>query len=191
MTKAVIFDCFGVLITDALEAMLAQLRSTDPKKAARIVDAVEATNKGLMTLEAQRQQTAEIFGISVAEYLARLSEREVRNQPLFDYIQALRKEYKVGLLSNVSVSGLQSRFKSGELDAFFDVTVVSGEIGFAKPEARAYEIMAEKLGVRLDECVMIDDREPYCAGARAVGMQAVQYQSVEQLKQDLTPILKA
>ena len=42
----------------------------------------------------------------------------------------------------------------------------------AKPELEAYEYVADKLGVRLDECVFTDDRELFCEAARACGMQA-------------------
>jgi len=70
------------------------------------------------------------------------------------------------------------------------VVVASSNIGFAKPEARAYEITAEKLGVRLDECIMVDDVEAYCLGAEGVGMQAIRYQSFDQMKNELEVLLK-
>jgi HAD superfamily hydrolase (TIGR01509 family) len=69
--------------------------------------------------------------------------------------------------------------------------MVSAVIGFAKPGAKAYEAVAEKLGMRLDECVMIDDRQAYCEGARAIGMTAIQYSSMSRLKRELSAILEA
>ncbi len=71
----------------------------------------------------------------------------------------------------------------------FDTVVVSGEIGYAKPEPEAYEITADRLGVRLDACVFTDDREHFCEAARAVGMQAIHYQNVDQFRQDLEGVL--
>jgi putative hydrolase of the HAD superfamily len=93
------------------------------------------------------------------------------------------------MLSNINVPGLMRRFSEAEREEYFDVIVVSAEIGFAKPEAQAYEITADRLGVRLDECVFIDDREDFCEAARGVGMQAVFYQSFDQAKADLERIL--
>src|SRR6185369_3482431 len=95
---------------------------------------------------------------------------------LLEYIAELRTQYKIGMLSNIGRGGLERRFAPGELDRYFDVVVVSGDIGYAKPEAEAYEITADRLGVRLDECVFTDDREGYCEAARGVGMQAISYQ---------------
>ena len=191
MIKAIIFDLFGVLVTDALSAVIAELSTTQPAVAQQIVRIVAASNAGMLPHEESRAAVAELLGITVDEYAQRVRDGEVRNQPLFDYILELRKSYKTALLSNAGTKSLEVRFAPGELDNYFDVIVVSAVIGFAKPEARAYEIVAEKLGVRLDECVMIDDRGLYCEGARQIGMQAILYQSMPQLKRELGDILKA
>ena len=132
MIKAVIFDCFGVLITGA---------------------------------------------------------PEVKNLPLLDYIIVLKTDYKIGLLSNVTSTGLHSRFSDDELTSHFDVVVTSGEVGFAKPDAQAFEITADRLGVKLDECVMIDDQPAFCEAAVRLGMQAIQYDSFDQMKHELRVLL--
>jgi HAD superfamily hydrolase (TIGR01509 family) len=69
--------------------------------------------------------------------------------------------------------------------------VSSGEIGYAKPEPEAYEIVAQRLGVRLDECVFTDDRADFCEAARAVGMQAIEFTGLEQFRHALEPLLAA
>ena len=192
MIKAIIFDCFGVVITDALQAMCDELAVDHPEKAARVKDLVELSIRGQITNEESNRESAAIFGLpSVEAYRARINDGERRNQPLLDYIVQLRKSYKTAMLSNVSSGGLLRRFKVDELEKYFDVTVASAEIGFAKPEAQAYEITADRLGVRLDECIFTDDREEYCEGARAVGMQAIRYQSFDQFKTDLETIVQA
>lgn len=188
MNKAIIFDCFGVLVTDALEAMLQQMRESDPGKAAQIVDSVIAANKGFITREENRAAIAQLLGISTDEYADRIKDGEVKNDELLDYILALRPHYKTAMLSNVSSSGLEVRFSVDDQAKYFDTVVASGVVGFAKPEARAYEIVAERLDMRLDECIMIDDREEYCEGARAVGMRAIVYASFPQLKRDLAAL---
>jgi HAD superfamily hydrolase (TIGR01509 family) len=93
------------------------------------------------------------------------------------------------MLSNISESGIHKRFTDEELNAHFDTVVVSGEIGYAKPEPEAYEIVAQRLGVRLVECVFTYDKLEFCEAARGVGMQAIVYESLEQFKADLEKIL--
>lgn len=189
MIKAIIFDCFGVLITDALEAIVTKLRETEPEKASQIVATIVAANRGVIPSEISRATIAGLLGITVDEYSSRLRSEEVKNQPLLDYIAGLRPKYKTAILSNTSSKGLTARFTDEELTTHFDVVIASGQIGYAKPEAQAYEIAAGALRVRLDECVMIDDREEYCAGARGVGMQTILYADLAQAKQELQQIL--
>ena len=112
-----------------------------------------------------------------------------KNAALLEYILELRGGYKTALLSNISAQGFWRRFNKEELDTYFDAVVPSEEAGFVKPEPDAYLITAEKLGVKPGECVMVDDRQICVAGAEAVGMQAVLYQSLPQLKTDLKRLL--
>lgn len=188
MIKAVIFDCFGVILTDALQAM-ADEASKKSKAYNEIYIVLDEANRGLITRGEADKRIAKILKMPTEEYVKRKFDGETRNEPLLNYIENLRREYKTAMLSNVSNGGLLRRFHVDELNRYFDVTVASAEIGFAKPEAQAYEITADKLGVRLDECVFIDDRAEYCEGATAVGIKAVKYESFSQLKIDLNKIL--
>ena len=180
-----------MLITDALQAIVDSFRADNPDKADRVVAIIQAASHGEITSEQSRQQVAAELEITVDEYVHRLRTEEVKNQTLLDYILQLKQSYKIGLLSNISPSGLEARFSKDELAGHFDAIAASGVIGYAKPEPQAYEIVAEMLGARLEECVMVDDREDYCNGARAVGMQAIQYIGFDQLKTDLAKLLQA
>jgi putative hydrolase of the HAD superfamily len=115
--------------------------------------------------------------------------REVRDEKLLTYIKSLRGEYKIGLLSNIGVSSLEKRFSQAELEEYFDAVIVSGEVGYAKPEREIYEITADRLGVDLSECLFTDDRPDYCDAARACGMQAIPYESFVQFQSDLSALL--
>lgn len=186
MIRAIIFDCFGVVLTDALQAMCDELAESSPDKAREAEELIHTISKGFMSIEEGDIAMSKLFGITREDYVKRKYGGETRNEPLLKYIAGLRKEYKTAMLSNVSNGGLLRRFGVEELNEYFDATVASAEIGFAKPEPQAYEITADKLGVRLTECIFIDDREAYCDGARGVGMKAIVYSSFNQLKSELS-----
>lgn len=188
--KAVIFDCFGVVLADALEIMCNDLAKTEPEKVRQIQEVLLAVMVGKMSSDESDKVVAQLFGLSSEEYTQRKYGSEVRNTELLEYIKSLRNKYKVAMLTNIGKGGLQKRFDLKELDEYFDTVVASGEVGFAKPEARAYELTAERLGVRLNECVFIDDREVYCEGAQAVGMKTIKYVLFPQMKTELEAILK-
>jgi putative hydrolase of the HAD superfamily len=112
------------------------------------------------------------------------------DQALLDYIAGLGKSYKTGLLTNMGAGGVDRVFPGGLAAKYFDVAVTSGDIGAIKPDVRAYEIIAEKLGVPLGECVMVDDRELCVTGAIEAGMQAILYVSLSDLKQKLAELVR-
>ncbi len=185
MIRAIIFDCFGVLVTDALQQMWDELQARDAAGAVEVRELVRASNKGLILPSESNQQVAKIFGLEYEEYRQKIIAGEVKNQELLDYVVSLRADYKTAMLSNIGSGSLARRFTDEELSQYFDVVVASGEIGYAKPEPEAYEITADKLAVRFDECVFTDDREEFCEAARAVGMQAICYQNFTQFRTDL------
>jgi epoxide hydrolase-like predicted phosphatase len=124
------------------------------------------------------------------EFLAEQNQVEVPNRSLLEYIAELKKDYKVGLLSNISSrERLSIRFLDGELESHFDTVVASGDEGYVKPQPEIYEIAATRLGVSPAECVMIDDILEFCEGARQVGMQAIQFQTNHQCITDLNALL--
>lgn len=185
MIKALIFDCYGVLVEDALAVILAELKKTDPELAEKIIVLVGKVVDGTMEPVEYQQQAATLLDMSLEEYVDTLRAGQIKNTVLLEYIEELKSSYKIGLLSNVAKNGLSRHFTDEELDRYFDVVVESGDIGFAKPNAQAYEITADRLGVRLDECIMIDDQDDYCEGAKRVGMKAIKYESLQQIKQDI------
>lgn len=189
MIRAVIFDCFGVIISDALSLLVEELAVREPAKVAEMRAVAHAANKGIVSPEASTARIAELLGMSVEAYRQRIREGEVRDQRVLDYAKALRTQYKTALLSNITQQGIERRFPNDELHSYFDAVIVSSEIGYAKPEAQAYQIAAERLQALPGECVFIDDRADYVAAAQQVGMQGVVYTTFGACQQALTEVL--
>lgn len=185
MIKAIIFDCFGVLITDPLE-LLVQTRMPHNQAATDLIlRYAAAAAKGQMDADTARIEITRALGISSTEYQELTHNQAVKNQLLMDYILSLRQTYKTGLLSNTSRRSLSAHFTDDELYDHFDTVATSADIGATKPSSEAYEITASRLGVQCHEAIMIDDRQDHCDGARAAGMPAILYRSLSQLPADL------
>jgi 2-haloacid dehalogenase len=71
------------------------------------------------------------------------------------------------------------------LELFADI-VVSGDEGVAKPDPAVFELLRERVGRPLEECVFIDDSARNVAAAAAAGMDAVWFTG-----QDVRPELRA
>jgi 2-haloacid dehalogenase len=68
---------------------------------------------------------------------------------------------------------------------WFDGIVVSGEIRLIKPDARIYRHLLERFGLAAEDCVFIDDSAANVAGAEAVGITGLHFQSPEKLRREL------
>lgn len=189
MIRAIVFDCFGVILTDALSVICADVEERDPHAAIKIRSLIHAANKGIIDPEESSQRVSQLLGVSIDDYRNQIRNGELRDQKLLDFIKTLRPKYKTAILSNITQGGLQRRFPDDELSQYFDVVVASGEIGFAKPEKQAYQITAERLGVNLAECVFTDDRQPYCDAAVEAGMSALLYTDFPRFRKELQSVL--
>lgn len=188
MIKAIVFDCFGVLTTDGWLPFKTKYFARDRQLLQQATDLNKQADSGLIDYDDFTRGVAQLAGVSPAEASQQIMGTHVANQTLFDYIAGLKAGYKVGILSNAAGDWLPEMFSPWQL-GLFDAVALSCETGFIKPQSRAYETIAERLGVSVTECVLIDDQERYCSGAREIGMPAVVYRDIEQLKADLGILL--
>jgi putative hydrolase of the HAD superfamily len=67
----------------------------------------------------------------------------------------------------------------------FDVLVWSFQHLMAKPDPAIYHLVLEKLNVRPEEALFLDDKLLNVEAARALGMKALQFSTIERLRADL------
>ncbi|MBC7263883.1 MAG: HAD-IA family hydrolase, partial [Chloroflexi bacterium] len=103
-------------------------------------------------------------------------------------LRQLRSNYKIALLSNATpaLEGLLERYGIANL---FDVVINSSRVGLRKPDLRIYALTAERLGLRPEECLLIDDKERNTSAAREIGMHAITFTSYEDLTRHLEKML--
>ena len=67
----------------------------------------------------------------------------------------------------------------------FDLLVWSYQLRLVKPDAAIYRYALEKLGVRPEEALFIDDKQANVDAATRMGMKGVVFSTVERLRADL------
>lgn len=187
MIRAIIFDCFGVLTTDAWLPFKQQHFGHDPALFEQAGDLNKQTNSGLISYQEFLQTMSTMTGVPAPE-VARTIANNVPNAELFQYITELKSQYKIGMLSNAAGDWLLDLFTSDQVK-LFDATALSYQTKAVKPMPQAYAGAAEQLGVETSECVFIDDQERYVTAAREAGMQGIVYQDNEQLRRELGALL--
>jgi putative hydrolase of the HAD superfamily len=90
-----------------------------------------------------------------------------------------------GILSNMGDNVLENMEREFEWLANFDVLVWSFQLGIAKPDPAIYLHILGKLGTEAGETLFIDDKQVNIDAARALGMKAIVFTTVAQLRKDL------
>ena len=188
MIKAIIFDCFGVLSTEGWEPFYQKHFGDKPVLLEQARDLIRQLNKGSLSYDSFIPKITKLAGVPRSEFLAQFHEN-VPNQLLFNYIKnVLKTKYKIGLLSNAGANWLDKIFAPEQL-GLIDEYVLSYSVKFIKPQPEIYDIITKKLGVKNNQCIMVDDRQKQVDGAKELGLKAILYQDFEQMKDELGKIL--
>jgi len=86
------------------------------------------------------------------------------------------ENYNVGIVSNTFPGLMPRMFERGVLpQSHFDVIIDSSEVRALKPEARMFEIAAEKAGVDPSEILLVDDDRLNLAAAGKLGWHTMAF----------------
>ena len=186
--KAVIFDCFGVLIVPA-QVLLAR---DYPDRVEDFRDLSMRSDYGYIDRAEYNRLASQFTGLSEDEFQKRYWNNRMRNAPAFEWIAELKKSqtFQVGLLSNIGVWRLEDYIPKVERDQMFDAVVLSGEEGMIKPAPEIFALMAARLSLDVSECVMVDDMLENVNGAERAGMHAILFADIDQARQDFDRLIE-
>lgn len=88
-------------------------------------------------------------------------------------------------LTNWSADGWPMALERFDFLGWFDGIVVSGIEGVAKPDHAIFDLLVERYSLRREATVFVDDWDRNVDGARAAGLEAVQFTSAGRLRSDL------
>lgn len=182
MIKAVIFDCFGVLTEDGWLAFQDKYGTTENMEVLSYLNYQSDT--GQITYKQFLLSVCKSTGVNKEDARRIISAAYHPNELLFEYIRTLKNSgYLLGIISNAN-SELTNYLPKEVLDLFDEITL-SYQVHAVKPEPRIYQSHLEKLNLSAEQTIFIDDRDDNCVGARAVGIQSVQYLNFYQFQEDL------
>jgi len=196
--RNVIFDFGGVLVTWRPQAIIDSFYTEPNLREALRVHAFEHDD----WLDMDRGTVDE--PTLVRRFASRMGRPEAELEALFDHVRAslvpieptvalLRELHGAGLrlygLSNMSASIFAYLHGRHEFFALFEGIIVSAAVKSLKPEPAIYEHLRERFALDFGESVFIDDFERNVVGARRLGLPAIRFESTEQARRDLMPLL--
>jgi FMN phosphatase YigB (HAD superfamily) len=98
--------------------------------------------------------------------------------------QLKEQKIPVALLSNID-ERLSKLIRDFGLYEPFSPCLLSCEIGIEKPDLKAYEFLLNELRLPAEDVVFIDDRAENIEAAKAVGLDAILFESEQELRKEL------
>jgi len=93
--------------------------------------------------------------------------------------------YKLYGLSNWSAETFPYAREKYDFFNLLDDMVISGAVGYVKPEPEIYQLMLDKIGRPARDCLFIDDSLPNIQQANTMGFNTIHFQSATQLEDEL------
>ncbi|MBP0963530.1 MAG: HAD family phosphatase [Oscillospiraceae bacterium] len=176
--KAVIFDAMGVVFVegnDTVNLTYPYMVDRNPDLELQVlIDAYIEAAEGRMTAEELWKTCG--FTDNIAQMEADYLDTMLELDPdIIDVLESLSRHYRLAMLSNDIGSWSKHLRQHHGLDEYFEEAIISGDVLVRKPDPRIYEIAAERLGLKPQECVFVDDRPGNLEPAAQLGMRTILY----------------
>lgn len=113
-------------------------------------------------------------------------------QRMFEYFDHAHEMYALvrrakeqGIATGLLSNSWGNEYPRDMWQDMFDVVVISGEVGFRKPEPEIFELTTKRLGLQAQQCVFVDDLKHNVAAAVALGWVGVHHVEYEQTATEL------
>ena len=185
--RVILFDVMGTLLDMGPGERLAiEAVGGDPDRAGAWLD-LATLHAATLTLAGRYRDYTQITaatlrmvaarqGIAVTEDQAERAVRPFREAPPFaDVVPALDRlhagGYRLAALTNSGHQALAASLRSAGLEGRLDPALSVADIGRFKPDGQAYRWAANRVGVDLDDCLLVAGHGWDVAGASWAGMR--------------------
>ena len=182
MIKAVIFDMDGVIIDSEmayLEKDLEFARTKNPDVVLeQLYGMVGSSREDAWSCMARAigngqtwEEVRDEFKASVNAYAA-MDYRAIYRPEVTGVLQQLTANgYKIALASSTQMDIIRRVLIENEIEEYFDVVVSGNQFKRSKPDPEIYHYTAQQLGVREEECFVIEDSTFGVTAASRAGMK--------------------
>jgi HAD superfamily hydrolase (TIGR01509 family) len=184
MYKAIIFDFFGVMVSDMyidwinnnnLSHLIPDLKENYFKK----------TDIGELSTSELHSYLASLVNKSVLQVESELKNFLIINNELVAFIKTIKPEIKIALCSNAPIGFVEDFLKESNLGMLFDEVVISSRLGIRKPDEVIFDRALGLLGVEAKEAIFVDDTLENVDSASLLGIKSVLFIDFQSFKREL------
>ena len=170
--KAIVLDMYGVIVKQTGDDFVPYVQQTFPNLSeAEICTPWYKADIGELT-------SLEVWeAIGFKGDLEKIEEEYLDTIELsdgvIDFIEKVKDKYKLAIISNDSSRWSKFLREKFDINRYFDVISISGDLKIQKPDEQIFLLTIEKLGVNAEDCIYVDDRTGNLDAAKKVGMNPV------------------
>jgi epoxide hydrolase-like predicted phosphatase len=192
--KALIFDVGGVLLrTEDLSPRekWAKQYGMDVWDFANAVFESDAANKATVGLATDAeawlaaQQRFNVPQTEMDQFRIDFFAGDRWDESLLDWITSRRGRYRTAILSNAWFGARKFFSRYAKVMAAFEQVIISAEEGMRKPQMEIYQRAVQRLGVLPHEAVFVDDVLENVEAAKRVGLEAIHFNAVSDVRKRL------
>ncbi len=94
---------------------------------------------------------------------------------LVEIAKTLSKNYSLAILSNDVKEWSNYLRTKFDLSRLFKIIIISGEVGYRKPDRRIYNILLDRIQSPSSDCVFVDDRAKNLRPASEIGIKTIRF----------------
>ena len=130
-----------------------------------------------------------VLNMSFEQFKCVWSEIFTENDGISELIESLKKDFPLFLLSNTNELHFEYIKNRFPVIHKFDEWILSYKIGKMKPDPKIYKAALSRARVNPEEVIFIDDIEEYVLAAQEMGIDAVEFKSVEQITKEIKEMI--
>jgi putative hydrolase of the HAD superfamily len=187
LIRAIIFDLGGVLLKGKTMAFI---KNGEKILGVRARQGTEACFDRKLNLGTSSHRAAfeRVFGRSLFDdEFIQLMKTWINNwqldEEMLAFAKQLKKKYALAVLSN-SEQTFEEKY-DGFLRKAFPYIFYSHKLRMAKPEKAIFEHALRTMGIKAEECIMVDDAKENEFPCRQLGIHFILFKDIEQLQKQL------
>jgi putative hydrolase of the HAD superfamily len=176
--KWVILDAMGVIFEvgdDTNDLLVPYIQAKDHRISAEAINAlyVEASLGRISSLDFwQALGLGDRYPGIERDYL----DTCLRIDPEFgSTVTDLARTYSLAMLSNDVSEWSQYLLTRFDLKRWFQAAVISGDVGYRKPDKRIYRILLDRIERPPEDCALVDDRPKNLQAASELGFKTIRF----------------
>jgi putative hydrolase of the HAD superfamily len=101
------------------------------------------------------------------------------NEMMYKLVLKIKQNLKTGLITDNKIDRMRYIRDHYELNKFFDIIAVSGELGYGKESEKIFLKVLDELKIKPEESIFIDNQENNLIFPQKIGINTIYYNDIE------------